>query len=65
MDISRAGFIPYRRRNPSSAAVDSFRVLEQSRANELSVNAPSMLMTVSEDTSDKVIFNRMNGVSAY
>lgn len=64
MDISRAGSMPYRR-NPSSAAVNSLRVLEQSRANELLVNAPSMLMTVSKGMGDKVIFNRMNGVSEY
>lgn len=64
MDVSRAGSVPYRR-NISSAAVNSFRVLEQSRANELPANAPSMLMTVSKGTSDKVIFNRMNGVSEY
>lgn len=62
--VSRASFIPCRR-NPSSAAVDSFRVLEQSTANELPVNAPSMLMTVSKGTSDKVIFNRMSSVSEY
>lgn len=64
MNVSRAGSIPYRK-NPSSAAMNSFRVLKQSRANELPVNAPSMLMTVGKGTGDKVIFNRMNGVSEY
>lgn len=64
MAVSRRGSIPYRR-NPSSAAVDSFRVLEQSAANELPANAPSMLMTVSKGTGDKVIFNRMSSVSEY
>lgn len=62
--VSRAGSMPHRR-NPSSAAVDSFGVLEQSTANELPVNAPSMLMTVSKGTGDKVIFNRMSSVSEY
>lgn len=62
--VSRAGSIPYGR-IPSSAAVDGFRVLEQSTANELPVNAPSMLMTVSKGTGDKVIFNRMSSVSEY
>lgn len=41
------------------------RVLEQSTANELPANAPSMLMTVSKGTGDKVIFNRMSNVSEY
>lgn len=40
-------------------------MLEQSTANELPVNAPSMLMTVSKGTGDKVIFNRMSSVSEY
>lgn len=38
MAAHKAGSIPCRR-NPSSAAMGSFRVLEQSTANELPVNA--------------------------